>query len=91
MPEAARRIRAGFGAAGGVGSDLRRPSAVLAVLIKVCFDLTAAGRELPQHRPVDAIDVGDAVPDSSPLDPQPLGEFPPQVSLIQAANAADHA
>ena len=72
--------------AGGVGRDLRRPGAVLAVLVEVGFDLPPAGRELPDHRPGDPVDVGDAVPDRSPLDAEPAGELPPQVRLVEVAD-----
>ena len=60
-----------------------RPWPSLAVLLEVGLDLLAAGRELPQHRPGDAGDVGDAVADRAPLDAEPAGELPAEVRLVE--------
>ena len=72
-----------LGLAGGVGGVLGGPGAVLAVLVQVGLDLPAPGRELPQHRPRNAGDVGDAVAYRPPLDTEALGELPAQVGFVE--------
>ena len=56
---------------------------MLAVFFEVGLDLAAAGGELPEHVAADAGDIGDAVADRSPLDPEAAGQLPPQLRLVE--------
>ena len=84
--EPGRVCTAVLGAAGGVGRNLRRPCAVLPVLVEVGLDLPATGRELPQHGLGDPGDVGDAVLDRTPTHAEPAGEIPPKMCLVEVTD-----
>src|SRR3546814_15518098 len=48
------------GSTRGVRGDLSGPGSLLAMLVEVRLDRPTAGRELPQHRPIDPGDIGAA-------------------------------
>ena len=56
---------------------------MLTVLVEVGLDLPTPGRELPEHGPGDARDVGDPVADRAPLHPEALGQLPPEMRFVQ--------